>query len=298
MASTPGLGQAGDDANARLLAEATRPYGRITAPSIAESSGLVASRNHSGVLWTHGDHADRGDRGDRGRIFGIDEHGELLVEIEVIGAQQQDWEDIAIDDQGRIYLGDIGNNANQRTDLVVYVMPEPDPARDHQVTVSRRIAFRFPELPYPPPASDRNYDAESLFWARGRLYLLTKHRSDSRTRLYRFPDLETTDQTVLEPVASFDLGGGGRLFGGMATAADVTADGRYLAVLSYHALLVFEVPDDGDDYLANPVLKIDFPGWRFGQCEAIAWVGRDLIFGNEQGELFRMTEPLANVGRP
>jgi hypothetical protein len=45
---------------------------RIEAEEIAESSGLVGSRQHAGVFWTHN------DSGDASRIFAITAEGRLL----------------------------------------------------------------------------------------------------------------------------------------------------------------------------------------------------------------------------
>lgn len=263
------------------------PFGRLDRSAIAESSGLVASRRHPGVLWTHN------DSGDSSRIFAITEHGEMIAEIAVEGAAHRDWEDIAIDDSGRLYLGDMGNNSNRRADLVIYVVPEPDPRSATSVSVERSIRFRFPELPYPPAIERRNFDAESLFWARGNLYLLSKHRSNTRTNLYRFPSLDGRGRAVLERIGTFDLGGGDRRYGGMATAADVTTDGSHLVVLSYHAVFLFARPEEGDDYLSRPLGRIDLTYVVSRQCESVAWLGDDVMFGNEQGDLHLLREPRA-----
>ena len=67
---------------------------RIRSSEIDECSGIVASRRYSDLYWVHN------DSGDRARFFGIDSRGELRVQIEVDGAQNVDWEDIAIDDSG------------------------------------------------------------------------------------------------------------------------------------------------------------------------------------------------------
>lgn len=271
-----------------------RPTARIDSDQIAESSGLVASRQFEGVLWT------LNDSGDRARIFALSLDGTVLSEIEVQGAINLDWEDIAIDDHGRLYLGDIGNNANQRRDLAVYVVAEPDPrAAPGAIEVEKMVRFRYPDLPYPPPQHQRNFDAESLFVAGDRLYLLTKHRSNTRTRLYRFPFTLTGEslshQHVLEPVGEIDLEGSNSFRGGMATAADATPDGRYLAVLSYHALFLFERPASGDNYLENAIRRIDLTRNRMRQCESIAWYDQDLWIGNEQRDLFRFESPLSNI---
>ena len=110
---------------------------RIELPEISESSGLVKSRTQRGVFWTHN------DSGDRPRIFAIDAQGRLLGEFAVEGALARDWEDIAIDDAGNLYIGDVGNNANQRRDLVVYRVPEPDVGKDTNARVTGLLRYRY-----------------------------------------------------------------------------------------------------------------------------------------------------------
>ena len=94
-------------------------YGRYARGPITEPSGLVASQSQSDVFWTHN------DSGDAARIFAVTGRGALLAEFQVNGAEATDWEAIATDDQGRLYVADFGNNLNRRRDLVIYVMAEP-----------------------------------------------------------------------------------------------------------------------------------------------------------------------------
>ena len=110
---------------------------RMESDEIRESSGLVKSRTYPGVFWTHN------DSGDTPRIFAISAEGELVAEVAVEDADHLDWEDIAVDDSGHLYVGDFGNNLNTRRDLVVYRMPEPDPRTERSVRVDLT-------LPYPP----------------------------------------------------------------------------------------------------------------------------------------------------
>ena len=62
-----------------------------------------------------------------GAVVAINALGRLIAEFPVEGATNEDWEDITIDDAGNLYIGDIGNNKNERDDLRVYRVPEPDP---------------------------------------------------------------------------------------------------------------------------------------------------------------------------
>lgn len=272
---------------------------------IAEPSGLAASRINTGVFWTHN------DSGDAATLYAVTADGQVLARYLVERAGAIDWEAITVGDDGYLYVGDIGNNVNDRRDLVVYRVAEPtvEPVapgggpRDGTLSVDRAIPFHYPEQDAFPPTA-RNFDAEALFWARhpdtgqGTLYLLTKHRGDQATVLYRFETLDGDERRPLTRRGTFVVGGDPERFGGMVTAADATPDGRLLAVLTYHALFVFERPASGDDYLSELRNRIDFDQDVTIQSEAIAWDGDTIIFTNEQGSIFRVDEPLeAREGR-
>lgn len=263
---------------------------KIDSTEIAEGSGLVASRQHEGVFWTHN------DSGDSPRFFAVDGGGRVLGEWRVSGARNQDWEAVTLDDSGHLYLGDIGNNANARRDLAVYVVREPDPAGGGgEIAVLRRLRYRFPDLPYPPPPNRRNYDAEALFWHQDALYLLSKHRSNTQTQLYRFPSLTDEAEQVLEPLGEpFDTKESGLPRGGMVTAADLTEDGTRLAVLTYHHLFVFD--DPATLQLSSLRSKTRLLPAVSLQCEGLAWDGDDLVFSNEQGFLHRLAGARSGLG--
>jgi hypothetical protein len=257
---------------------------RLQSEAIAESSGLVASRTHEGVFWTHN------DSGDEPRIFAINRRGEVLAEVAVLGAQHQDWEDIAIDDAGHLFLGDIGNNGNQRLDLTVYRVPEPDPHSDAQsVQVDRTLPFRYADqvVGRSPP----NFDAEALIWHAGALYLFTKHRADTQSRLYRLEDRAGLDDQVLQPLGTLELGAPGMDPDlAQVTAADVSVDGRRIAVLTYGAIHLFGLTG-ATPWPLTPIRRIALDPEEAQQTESIAWDGAALWFGNEQQSLFRLPEP-------
>src|SRR3954470_3383545 len=71
-----------------------------------EASGLVMSHKRPGVCWTHND-------GDDGVLYAIAPDGSTLAKIKV-DADFKDWEDIASDNDGHLYLADVGNNSRER----------------------------------------------------------------------------------------------------------------------------------------------------------------------------------------
>ncbi|KIG14124.1 hypothetical protein DB30_07120 [Enhygromyxa salina] len=277
------------------------PTGVALDRTIREPSGVTTSPTYPGVLWTHG------DSGAGNWLFAINPQGHVLRRLRVKGTINVDWEDITHDDRGNLWLGDIGNGDSGRRDLSVHRIPEPDPHADlREVHVDRSVDYYFPEqTQFGNKLSD--YDSEALLWWRGQLLLLTKHRSDDRTRLYRFPSLEA-EEVALERLASFDLGPhlGPALqkWSGQVTAAELASEGpyagRYWAMLSYDGVFVFAVPDSGEaaELFDELVSWIAFDSAVTGQVEALTWDGEALLVINEARAVFRIEEPLTRTRYP
>lgn len=278
---------------------------RIEARPIRESSGLVRSRQYDDVFWTHN------DSGDSARIFAIDREGALIAQFRIAHVRNRDWEDIAVDDSGRIYIADIGNNLNARRDLVIHVVREPDPhAGNATLPIERSIRFRYPDQDRYPGFGPWNFDAEALLWMDGGLHVMTKHRSDRRSILYRIALPADDEEGVAIPIARFDLRGNqkGRVelfdgeafeksWGGMidpvgnVTAADLHEDGRRLAVLTYGALRLYDVTHERGrlDVRLRRRIPLRFRKTRF--AEGVAWDGDALVIGSEQRRLFEIRDP-------
>ena len=246
-----------------------------------ELSGLVQSRKVAGRFWAHGDSGNPPD------LYAIDRQGRLLGIYQVAGAKNVDWEDVATDDRGLLYIGDIGNNVSDRSDLCVYVVREPAHVQKRgTLQVLRRIRFRYPDQQV--GMYGLNFDAEALFTLEGRLYLLTKHwQTDRQTTLYRFPAGEAKGEVVLERLADFDVSNEKPAIRSLVTAADTSPDGRAVAVLTYENVFVF--PVQGPTVLAKASVRAWGPPQR--GLEALAWDGQELIVGAESGHLTHLPIP-------
>lgn len=273
--------------------------GRMPAAALPESSGLVRSVKHAGVFWT------LNDSGNPPHVFAINVQGKMLRDVEVPGASNVDWEDLALDPQGRLLVGDFGNNARNRKVVVLYRIPEPDPNdAQQQVPNAEKILFKLPDDCGPQ-------DIEALVTRGTDAYVFTKERE--RTRCYRLPLPEKVDPAKKEPLTA-EFAGETRAFGTI-TAADLSPDGRHLALLTYNAVWVGElpVPDAAKDGEAPkpPAPLLPFTslvrkrGIALGQCEGIAWSGTDLVLTNEKTplldgghEVFLMRNVLAPAEQP
>jgi hypothetical protein len=251
---------------------------------IREASGLALSHRPPNLFWTHN------DSGDRARLFLIDPEGALVAEYAVDGAKAIDWEDITADGAGHLYVGDIGNNRSARRDLRVYRLVEPDPSEpSRRVRVERTLPFHYADQSaFPDP--NLAFDGEALYFADGALWILTKHRRDTGTTLYRLADVEGGAEQTLEPLQQLALPIDSALFG-TVTAASASLDGRLVAVLLYTAIFVYERRSDGT-LDPQPRARIALDPRRTGQVEGITWNGRALLFCNEPGDLFRIPDPL------
>ena len=61
------------------------------------------------------------DSGNKPILFGVNYRGKIIKEID-IRAKNNDWEDLASDENGAIYIGDFGNNSNKRKNLSIIIV--------------------------------------------------------------------------------------------------------------------------------------------------------------------------------
>jgi hypothetical protein len=228
------------------------------------------------VFWTHN------DSGGDPVIFAVTAGCRLIARFSVLNADNDDWEAITADSAGNLYLGDIGNNWNSRRDLVVYRVPEPDPySRKRTVRSDLALHFAYGDQRSFSVVGNWNYDAEALFWMDGAVYILTKHRADHRTTLYRLPPTGQVGKAILEPAAALDLH---FTLAGNATGASLYPEVGGLAVLTYRTIYLFGRTGDVE---FTALGQIDLRKYRVKQVEGIAWDGDDLLFVDEKRGLFR-----------
>jgi hypothetical protein len=239
------------------------PLGRFDFRALPEASGIVKSRRHPGIFWVHN------DSGNAPTLFAIRGDGTIVREFR-LSVPNLDWEDIAIDDEGNLYLGDIGNNGGLLAVRVVYRIKEPDPAR--QATgpppVLAASFYRF-------PGGDR-FDAEGLVYdpGAGSAIVVAKRLDGREAELFSVPFRPPAP--LLRPSAPRRIGTLPR-FVEPATGASLSADLRLLAVCSYSVTRIYQRGGNADhpwDLLA----EIRYPPTSI---EGICWDGEDLVLVSE-----------------
>ena len=152
--------------------------------ALKENSGMVAWGDT--LLWFIN------DSGNEPKLFAVNTKCEIVKEIWISGAVNVDWEDLARDDEGNIFIGDIGNNSNKRKSFGIYKISKPDLlAFPDTVEPVLSLCFFYENQDKFPPDSDKKYfDAEALFFYNDSLSLITKTRTypfDGKAYYYRIP---------------------------------------------------------------------------------------------------------------
>lgn len=195
--------------------------GSVSVSALDECSGLVASRNNASVLWAHN------DSGDTARIFAIDTQGRLLGTYNLTSASHTDYEDIAIGpgpltNVSYLYVGDLGDNDENRSNIRVYQIPEPAVyARQYTNPPTVGVkGVRSITLDYP----DSAHNAESLFIdpGTGDLFIITKESTTSRVYSTTQAALNSGTNVILTFVRnlSFDI----------PSSADISATGKEIII--------------------------------------------------------------------
>jgi len=261
-------------------APSSRLSGLLLDGDLAETSGLAASRAHADVLWLVE------DGGNPAQLHAVSRRGRRLASLDVEGVSNTDWEDLAaFERDGRRYLlvADTGDNGGLRRTLLLHAIEEPARLRDGDtLRPAWSIAFRWPDGP-------RDCEAVAVDAARGQVLLLSKKRRPPE--LFSVP-LEPRGRGVrtarrLGRLAGFPAAGAAldatASLRAQVSAADVSPDGRTLAVLSYGGLLLYPRPAEGswDEAAKRPPIRRDVP-WLH-QPEALGWAadGRGLYATGE-----------------
>jgi hypothetical protein len=258
-----------------------RSGGAVASDELTEVSGLAASAEHPGVLWAHN------DSGHEPALYALSADGADRGRFPLPGVEAVDIEDMALAG-GMVYLADIGDNDLERTEVALYRFPEPDPAASGPVEEVEVLRFRYP---------DGAHDAESLLvdplsgevaivdkaiqlgfgdgtplgpapatvftasppFAGGEVLELVAAGTVALDKL----DLEAASEAATGPAA--DLG-----LDGLATGADIRADGRVIALRTYATVWLFDRPAGSSLVEALAGTPCEAPTRPESQGEAVA----------------------------
>lgn len=271
--TTPSRGQAQelqalrDSSAARSSAGGARPasgpalcrelrrttVGTVQDDALVELSGLVQSRRDRGLLWAIQ------DSGAAAELVALRTSGASVGRWTVPGAENFDWEDVATGPGPGgvpwLYAADLGDNLKQREAITIYRVPEPTAPQGGGSTAPAQ-ALR---LTYP----DGAHDAESFLVdpRRGTLIVITKGVPGAVYAASRPTSWSGT--RTLRRITDAGIA--------YATAADVSADGRTVALRGYFNVATWQ--RRGDEPLTTTLRRkgcTSPTGLDDGQGEAIA----------------------------
>ncbi len=230
--------------------------------AIKESSGIE-------VISDKGHYLTHNDANNKPNLYELDAEGKL-VETHTLKLPNVDWEDLARDTEGNLYIADIGNNDNDREELAIYKVSMND------LQNPQPIRFKY-EDNY-GKKSGKSFDCEAIFWHDGNLYLITKERkSKTEATVYQLSD-EPGNQTA-KIIGTLNVKA-------PVTGASISPDGNMVALLSEGKVHMFKDIDSPEKFFEQEHETIMLPG--AGQTEAITFEDNNtLILTSEGSTLYK-----------
>lgn len=236
-----------------------------------ESSGIIYINPNR--IYTHN------DSGGNNEIFEMDNSGNLIRTITVDNATNNDWEDITKDINNNLFIGDFGNNNNDRTDLKIYKIPNPQTFSGNNV-LAEVIEFHYPDQTmFPPAPSKRNFDAEGFIWYNDSLYIFTKNRTapfNGYCKMYKIPAMpgnytaEICDSVFLCNSSQADC---------WVTSAAISPNNEHVALLNHNKIWWFSC-FTGSNFFKEALVTITLDNYT--QKEGICFKNNHDIFVTDE----------------
>ena len=246
--------------------------------TLKEVSGIAIDKK-TNLIWMVN------DSGNKPVLYSLDTEGVIIKKIK-IEANNKDWEDLTTDDKGNIYIGDFGNNYNDRKGLKILKIKQKD--LESKTVKPVKISFHYPDQDkFPPKKSQRHFDCEAFFYFNDFLYLFTKSRVENNlglTNLYRIPAKKGDYKA--EFLGSFQTCDDK---GCWVTSADINTNNSKMALLSENGVHVFS------NFENDAFFEGDYKAYRFNsnsQKESVVFKNDSTLYiadedsGHKGGNLY------------
>ena len=238
---------------------------------LKEVSGIALSQDQK-TIWAIE------DAGNKNVVYGLNRQGELTTDVLVENAENNDWEDITKDASGNIYIGDFGNNENDRRNLSILKLDlKTDSQKSTKVIQTTKFHYEG-QTEFPPKKSNLLYDCEAFVEKDGSFYLFTKNRSkgfDGTFLVFQIPNKEGDFEAKLV--------GKLKLEGGYSDAAitSATINSKNQIVLLNHKNINVLSGFTANDFSSAKIQKI--PLNHNSQKEAVVFVDdKTLLIADEK----------------
>ncbi|HQR43620.1 MAG TPA: hypothetical protein PLX97_13080, partial [Gemmatales bacterium] len=241
------------------------------ASHVKEASALIKSRKHAGLYYT------LCDANNPPELYAIDEKGKLHATLKLANVPNIDWEALTNDEQGNIYVGDIGNNLHRHKERSIYRIVEPDqftgktPSDPQVVPVTGTWRYTYPR---------KAFDAESLILADDQFWIISKARHLGETHLYRLPVAGEGKSQPLIDVGKLPK----ELL--MIADASLSPDRQRLALVNKFYAVIYSLERGKVDEIVS--LEPTYYEFELFKVEGCAWDGNDLLMIAEDRKVYRL----------
>lgn len=178
----------------------------------------------SGLFFFKGELVTQNDSGGGNTLYVLDTAGgEVKKRIPVVGALNRDWEALGMS-EGKLYIGDFGNNNARRKDLCIYIsdlskFPDAPPTLDS-------IRFFYAEQSnFEKQKRNHDFDCEAMVVYNDTVYLYSKAWADGISKIRILP--AKAGEYAAKEINRFDAGG-------LITDAAYHEEKRTLVLVGYN----------------------------------------------------------------
>ena len=188
----------------------------LQTPDLDENSGLIFYNNNIITF---------NDSGGEANLYEINANtGNITRTVTITNATNVDWEDIT-QDASYIYIGDIGNNNGNRTDLKIYKIAKNDYNGSDDIAVAEIISYSYADqLDFTSNPNNTNWDAEGLISYSDQLLIFSKNWVDNRVNVYSIPKTNGTYSALLK--SSYNTNG-------LITSAEISLNENIIYLIGY-----------------------------------------------------------------
>ncbi len=188
----------------------------LHSPNLDETSGLLFYNNK---LFTFN------DSGGQAEIYEINStNGTIVRTVTINNATNVDWEDIS-QDATHIYIGDIGNNNGNRTNLKIYKILKSDFDDTDNIATAETIAYSYAnQTTFNSLPNNYNWDAEGLISFGDKLLIFTKNWVNNMVNVYSVP--KTNGNHSAQLVSTYNTNG-------LITGADISFNEDVIYLTGY-----------------------------------------------------------------
>ncbi|MEP1035615.1 hypothetical protein [Ekhidna sp.] len=237
---------------------------------LIEASGIEESYLNPGYFWTHN------DSGSEPILYLINDKAQIIMEVDLQGVNNRDWEEIVTAKQGDdafIYVGEIGDNKAVHEDVKIFRLPEPifEGKRKITIDISKIDIMSF-------TYAEGARDAEAVLYDHTQKEFVLVTKREDNALVYAFPFEPNKEAVAIKSKGTIPA----KLF----TAADMNEQGEIL--LKHYGAIYYWGPSNQsavDRILAWDAIMVDYIPEPQG--EAICW---------SNGDFYTISEK--NIGKP